>query len=270
MTYYEIFGECFPAFHMPEELFIRLSGLENGHVIRYEERGQLAGFALLRQDELRLLCVRPAFQGRGIGGFLLRQAEDRAKSHGEKKLLIGGTSSELLIGAPEAAVPFFVKRGYVVEGVCDEMSRTVQDFVTEDYHVHSPDGISFGWYQGALEELHHAVSEVERDWVQYFTESENVFCAFLNGEVASFCLVEYETDCLLSAEHNRVGAVGCVGTVPAYRNKGIGLKMVALATEELKRHQCDVCLIHYTGVSAWYEKLGYKTFLKQYFLTKTL
>lgn len=270
MTYYEIFCECFPDFHMPEKLFIRLSGLEKGYVIRYEEHGQLAGFALLQQDALRLLCVRPELQRRGIGSSLLRQAEERAKSHGEKELLIGGTDSELLIGAPEGAVPFFTKRGYVTDGDCDEMSRTVQDFVTADYRVHSPAGTSFGWYQGFLTELQHAVSRVEQDWAQYFTESENVFCAFVNGEVASFCLVEYETDCLLSAENNRVGAVGCVGTVPAYRDRGIGLKMVALATEELKKKQCDICFIHYTGVPAWYEKLGYKTFLKEYFLTKSL
>ena len=84
----------------------------------------------------------------------------------------------------------------------------------------------------------------------------------LNGEIASFCAVEEWENCLLSNGKNRVGAPGCVGTVPEFRRRGIGLKMVADVTAILKREGYDVSYIHYTGVARWYAKLGYRTCLR--------
>ena len=128
----------------------------------------------------------------------------------------------------------------------------------------------FGWYQGDFAKMREAVAQVDESWPQYFHEGQPVFCAMLNGEIASFCAVDVWERCLLSNGHNRVGAPGCVGTVPAFRRQGIGLKMVALACEELKKMGCDTCFIHYTGVAHWYARLGFRVFLTQHFCRKTL
>ena len=55
------------------------------------------------------------------------------------------------------------------------------------------------------------------------------------------------------------GSIGCVGTVPEYREKGIGLAMVAHATQILKEAGCDKSFIHYTALEKWYGRLGYET-----------
>ena len=60
----------------------------------------------------------------------------------------------------------------------------------------------------------------------------------------------------------RVGGPGCVGTLPAYRRRGIGLKMVEKATQILKERGFDYSYIHYTGVGPWYAKLGYELILQ--------
>ena len=60
----------------------------------------------------------------------------------------------------------------------------------------------------------------------------------------------------------KVGGPGCVGTVPEFRRKGIGLTMVAKVTEIFADEGFDVSYIHYTGVADWYAKLGYRTFAK--------
>ncbi|MBR5226313.1 MAG: GNAT family N-acetyltransferase, partial [Clostridia bacterium] len=60
----------------------------------------------------------------------------------------------------------------------------------------------------------------------------------------------------------RIGAPGCVGTIPAYRRQGIGLKLVQNATAILKQRGYDLSYIHYTGVGHWYARLGYQTILK--------
>ena len=60
----------------------------------------------------------------------------------------------------------------------------------------------------------------------------------------------------------KIGGPGCVGTLPEYRKKGIGLTMVKKVTEILKEEGYDYSYIHFTGVAPWYEKLGYETILK--------
>ena len=146
----------------------------------------------------------------------------------------------------------------------------MQDFRVSDFSLPVPDGVTFDWYDGDENALLRAVGEVEEDWVAYFDGAKHVYCATLGGEIASFCLVDEESECLLSDGKSKVGVVGCVGTVPRFRRRGIGLRMVAHASEILRDLHCDLCFIHYTEVAHWYEKLGYKTFLKQVFAKKDL
>ena len=69
---------------------------------------------------------------------------------------------------------------------------------------------------------------------------------------------EYEID----GKRIKIGGPGCVGTLPEYRNKGVGLSMVKYATQILKNEGFDYSYIHYTHISEWYSKLGYKTVLQ--------
>ena len=124
--------------------------------------------------------------------------------------------------------------------------------------LHCPEGITFGLYTGDLAPLHDAVRLVDADWVQYFDGKAPVFCAFDGGQVVSFCIV----DDMGVHEGLHIGGPGCVGTVPAYRRLGIGLKMVLLATAMLKAQGYDLSYIHYTQVGRWYARLGYETVLR--------
>lgn len=270
MTLHQIFRKCFLQFELTEKTFKRLANTDNIHVITHEENGEIVGFALVEKVALRLICVLPEHQGKGIGTTLLSQAEIYIKSNGGSEILTGGASSELLIGAPENTVDFFKKRGFEVIGSCDEMDIDIQTFNSESYDLAVPEMCSFGWFEGDFDELKTAVSKVDEEWVQYFSPESKVFCGYYNNEIASFCIVEYDSTCILSTATSKVGVIGCVGTVPEFRRKSIGLKMVALATDDLRENGCDSCFIHYTGVADWYAKLGYKTFLKLYFMKKDI
>ncbi len=50
-----------------------------------------------------------------------------------------------------------------------------------------------------------------------------------------------------------------MGTVPAFRRRGIGLAMVAEASRILLERGWARIFLHDTGVYAWYAKLGYQT-----------
>ena len=144
--------------------------------------------------------------------------------------------------------------------------RAVFSELTMDLRKESPvkvpytqqEGITFGLFNGDIEAVKEAVAKVDENWLPYFNENTEVFCGFDNGRIVSFCILgKWGVH-----EGVRVGGPGCVGTVPKYRKRGIGLEMVRQATELLKERGCEVSWIHFTHIEDWYKKLGYKTVLK--------
>ncbi|MGN1338860.1 MAG: GNAT family N-acetyltransferase [Oscillospiraceae bacterium] len=250
MTSYEIFTRCFPELRLTLRQFTELSGIQQGKLFEAE-----GGFALVQGNKIRLLCVLPEYRGQGVGGGLLATCEDYIRESGFSRAEIGGTDSGLFIGAELSSAPFFEKRGYVFGGNIAEMYGERGELRLEPTEL---SGVGFGWERCGTQNLLSAVGSVDEDWRQYFREGE-CFCAYKDGDIASFCLVEEDVTCLFSDENARVGSIGCVGTVPEYRRRGIGLDMVAQASRILLERGCDRVFIHYTGVYDWYAKLGYKT-----------
>ena len=159
--------------------------------------------------------------------------------------------------------PGFFEREYLKSlpetWVYEEMVLELKSFSPESVTLQIPENVSFGWYDGSNATLTQAVALVDESWVRYYgPDAKNVYCATLNGQVVSFCLIHSMGE----YAGLRFGGPGCVGTVPAFRKKGIGLYMIKNATEILKEQGYDISYIHYTGVAPWYAKLGYETVLK--------
>ena len=142
----------------------------------------------------------------------------------------------------------------------DEMLLALEGYTDP---LPAPDGVTFGFYSGDLAPLLAAVSEVEPGWAKYYDGREPAFCGFVGETVVSFCLLSDFGEREILGVKSRVGGTGCVGTLPAYRRRGIGLKMVSLGTLILKERGFDYSYIHDTGVPDWYAKLGYKTIFKR-------
>lgn len=149
-------------------------------------------------------------------------------------------------------------RDLPAEYVFEEQILDLRTFDPSAVEVSCPEHITFGMYAGDLDTLRRAVVQVDEDWVQYFNEGDAVYCAFDGDQVVSFC----NLDEFGIFAGQKIGGPGCVGTVPAYRKQGIGLKMVQNATMLLKEQGCDMSYIHYTHVGPWYAKLGYETVLR--------
>lgn len=151
---------------------------------------------------------------------------------------------------------FFEEQGYTFEPYV-EMDMWLKDYTMPQMPM--PDGVTFDYYKGSLADLREAVAKVEENWVQYFNEGDCFYCGFQDGKIVSLCILGFDDDWVISDRSMRVGSVGCVGTVPEYREKGIGLAMVAHATQILKEAGCDKSFIHYTALDKWYGRLGYET-----------
>ncbi len=247
---FEIFTSCFGYLGLSEKRFWELSEFDSSEIAEID-----GGFALVKNNRIELLTVSPEKQGKGLGGKLLSQCESIVEKNGFDRVLLGG---ELLCGAPEESCSFFEKRGYSFGNTYAEMYVDLSGYA-DPLPENTAD---FGFYGGGIEELKAAVAKVEDDWVQYFSGENEYFCGFVDKEPISFCVFEDDVNCLAAKGSERCGSVGCVGTVPEFRKRGIGLKMVSLALDELKRRGCDRCFIHMTHLWNWYGKLGAKVILK--------
>ena len=131
-----------------------------------------------------------------------------------------------------------------------------QDTPNQPPYPH-PENIIFGEYHCGPEKLKETVGQVNEDWVPYFEQSRT-FCAFDRNTIVSFCILGDW------GRHDglHIGGPGCVGTIPEYREKGIGLELVRQATNVLKDEGFDISWIHFTHLGYWYKKLGYRTVLR--------
>ncbi|MBR4577526.1 MAG: GNAT family N-acetyltransferase [Clostridia bacterium] len=148
------------------------------------------------------------------------------------------------------------------EWTCEEMVLPLAEFDPHAYEKKFDDSVSFGLLRGRMEELRAAIEQVVPSWLPLYTEKSRVYCGFIGGKIASFCMIENMGEHRLDGQLLKIGGPGCVGTVPEFRNKGIGLVMVRDVTRILKEEGYDLSYIHYTGVAPWYRKLGYRTVLK--------
>lgn len=144
------------------------------------------------------------------------------------------------------------------EEVYEEQVLDLHAFSKDAAEINCPENITFGFYEGDLAPLIEAVLSVEEGWKDCYKPDSEIYCAFDGDKIVSFCLL----DDFGTYKSLKVGGPGCVGTIPAYRRQGIGLKMVRNATAILMERGYDLSYIHYTGVGHWYAKLGYETVVK--------
>ena len=161
--------------------------------------------------------------------------------------------------------PGYFERDYVravpEDEPASEMFLPLKDFDENIYAKSFGGEVSFGKYEGDIESLRENVAKVVPHWTQFFYENSRVYCAFVDGKVASFCQIQDFGEHEVNGVKLKVGGPGCVGTLPEFRDRGLGLSMVKNVTKILRDENYDLSYIHYTYETAWYGKLGYKTYV---------
>lgn len=271
---YQIFKECFPEIPVTDEILYSLMNYDQCTIIVKRVKDQLAGFSAVQDNRIVLLCIAPAYQRKGYGRELVQESEKLIKENGYNSVILGGTESLLFMGGLSDEEQWMKKRNYFFENCgytatdgCVELEMHLKDFNLDNLNMNlAPEGITFEyWSNPDKNELYSAVGEVDEAWVKYFEGEATVFAAMEKGKCVGFTLLTFDDLTLCSNGHNKVGMVGCVGVIPSKREYGIGLAMVALATDELKKKGCDISYIHYTHLEKWYSKLGYRTIFRYWF-----
>ncbi|MBE3558063.1 MAG: GNAT family N-acetyltransferase [Ktedonobacteraceae bacterium] len=249
------------------------------------ESGQVTGFAATFTSKrgkglvghLAALLVDPQQQHKGIGSALHTVALDHLRSSGTSQLHLGGISPRFWCGLPmnlAAALPFFTKRGW-------EFSEHVFDLVQDLRHYITPEKT---WQR------------MEREHITFETASKKEIGDILAFEAREFpnwvrhfercaALDDYD-DILVARDHLRrvvgtlimysprshpertdviwqsllgqnAGAMGVVGVAATERGRGIGIALVARASEILKERGVGNCYIDWVELTDFYARLGY-------------
>lgn len=110
--------ELFPSEMLPEMLAPTLAGESEGFWLTFHEAGSAVGFCYTVPEELTAgtwnmlaLAVHPDLQGKGFGTKLVKAAEDRLRSQGQRLLLVDTSSTD----AFALTRRFYVQNGYEEE-----------------------------------------------------------------------------------------------------------------------------------------------------------
>ncbi len=271
---FALFLRCFPEYQTTRKLFAELLKPEEAHIIAEYTRGELAGYAMIHGGSIPILCVAEEHRRQGTGSRLLAASEEYIRCLGEEKITLGCGPHYLLQGVPDVGdtVHFFEKRGYTAGWTSVNMELHLDKFDFSALNIPpAPEGISYRMATAAdMPELLAAVEAAEPNWPDIFkTCVDPIFLAVLDGKIAGFEVLASNGGRFLRPGQ-QVGCVGCVGVVPAMRERGIGMDMVAQGIQWLKEQGCTLIELRYVWLENWYKKLGFQTVAQQWMGEKSL
>lgn len=259
---HKLYNDCFPTLRTDRESLANRLGIGSGsRVLTYPgEDGTPAGFAVVRGDALLLLCVRPAYRGRGIGSALLRQAEDLLRPHGH--VVLGHAPDAYIFpGVPmtTGAHRFFEKRGYKYIWTAYDMTLDLADYTHRPELDCSDPALTIRMRADTPEDRRRAgaCSAQIGGFGDYFARLPDMLLAEWDEEIIGGTSVHVE-NCFLTESFPGVNTFGPLGVLEAYRNRGVGMRLCQDALDILKSRGCKSVFIGYTWLEDWYGKLGAK------------
>ena len=264
-AHYELYARCFPAYPLTYEQFCSMTGIENSAVVLDEKaEDELVGFAVVGCNNISVIAVSKEHRNRGVGARLLKRAEEILKEKGEKEIFLGRGSNSIFQGVPmdndgQDVSDFFAKRGYTKSHITYNMDIDTANFEYSALTIPKPENVTYRFATEADKDaLLAAVEQVVPEWVGlYKGYCGEVLLALCDGEIAAFEMIE-ERGGFFCANAKKHGSIGCVGTVPKFRRRGIGLDMTAQSVRILKARGCDRVQLLYLVFDKWYGKLGFE------------
>lgn len=263
-NYYGLYKDSFPDYPLSFEDFCSMTDIENSATVIEEKDGErLTGFAVVGKSNISVIAVDKAYRNSGVGSRLLSRAEKILIERGVKEISLARGTNSIFQGVPmdngnEDASEFFRKRGYKESHITYNMDIDTTDFEYAHLNIPKPQNIEYRFAEESdKEELLKAVELVVPDWVDMYRECDDeILLAICDGKIAGFeMLNEYGGVFTKNAEKH--GCIGCVGTVPEFRKRGIGLDMTARSVQILKDRGCDKVQLLYLVLDKWYGKLGF-------------
>lgn len=283
-------GDDFP---MREALFEQNSFADpnlftEGSRIAVNEEGRAIGFVVAKkwQDEIdighnpavgwiQVLLVDRDYRKQGIGSQLLKHAESKLSESGIKQILLGKDTKHYFPGIPTAdqeTAKWFQNRGYEVGGEEFDLDRVYQ--ADESLVIPTKDGVELSLL--TLEEKDHFIEFLEQSFpgrwkyeaIDYFEKGgtgREFVVLKKNDRIIGFCRINDSNSPVFGPNvywaplyDGELGGVGPLGIDRAERKQGFGLLIVEAGIAFLRQRGISSIVIDWTGLVAFYHKLGYE------------
>jgi GNAT superfamily N-acetyltransferase len=262
MEMLDLYNRVFPNLQTDQNIFSERLLLENGSIIfEHREGAVLAGFSVVNDDGILLLCVDENYRNQGIGTDLLRLSEQHIKMDFNKIQLGLSRNTYLFCGVPmndfSDSHTFFEKHGYSGKWVSFDMIIDLSKYNHIPELNNKDTNILIRHRRNDPEDIENAAScgEIIDGWGEIYRSSTDLIVAEADGKIIGGVSVDPDF-CLFPKSLKEAGSFGCLGVLEEYRNCGIGMKLCQEALHILKNSGCQICHIGYTWLDWWYGKLG--------------
>ncbi len=255
---------------------------EGDHFIA-EKEGQTVGFVATQNNGkaggIPLLIIRTDKQRQGIGIQLHTAAIEHLRQQNLEKIsLAHGGGDYFWPGVPlnsPGAVDFFKACGWTFSYTSYDMTQDLSIYQTPTGVLERVVRVGIDIRVCTSAEEAAAVVEFERrvfpSWEKYFETTANggrysEILAAWDGETVVGALLLDKADSsrfdpnvvwhVLLGDH--MGSIGAVGVDETRQGQGIGLAMVAVASEILQERGVHQCVIGWTSLLSFYGRTGYR------------
>ncbi|GAA0332037.1 GNAT family N-acetyltransferase [Oceanobacillus oncorhynchi subsp. oncorhynchi] len=282
-------GSHFP---MRKELFKQNSFedeniCEKASAIAIDEENHVVGFVVAKRYQekqeagmskeigwIQVLLVAENRRDQGIGSLLLANAETHLKAAGVKQILLGRDPWHYFPGIPmelAEAKSWFEQKGYQNSGIEHDMIRTYD--AHDEAAIPKIAGIECQVLDlkdkdSFLDFLHRCFpGRWEYEAIHYFQKggTGREFAILKKGQqIIGFCRMNDENAPFVAQNvywaplfQAELGGVGPLGVDANERGKGYGLAVVEAGIGFLRERGVSRIVIDWTGLTAFYNKLGY-------------
>ncbi len=252
---------------------------DGNHLVALED-GQVVGFVSTQAEDdeggIPLLMVSPDKQRQGIGTRLHTAAVERLQQKQVQRIsLAHGGGDYFWPGVPldcPGAVDFFRSCGW-------QFPDTAYDLVRDLVNYQTPAGVleraapHVDIRLAAQDEVAPILEFEQRVfpfWAKYYAMTADagrygdILAAWDGTQVVGTLLLEKVDFARFSPNGvwnqilgDHTGAIGAVGVADDHRERGIGIAMVAKASEILQARAVHNCVIGWTDLLSFYGRLGY-------------
>ena len=275
-----LWAECFgPDWPMePGEILERSRALiGDGECWLAEEAGLLVGLAIGsvqvegQNGSILAVGVRPQLRRRGVARMLEQRAHASLAKRGVRRIQLGaGGQDYFWPGVPrglKGGWEFFAAQEWPLCDAGFDLYAALQDYRTPAPIYERVSGLGLqiaAALPGEKEAVLALVAQSSRpDWSAYFAaafregRADEVILARADGTAVAACLLESNRR-WVKRFAGPSAAIACVVTAADSRRRGIGLALVARASEMAQERGFRSAFIGWTWLAEWYGRLGYR------------
>ncbi|WP_031539368.1 MULTISPECIES: GNAT family N-acetyltransferase [unclassified Bacillus (in: firmicutes)] len=224
---------------------------------------------------IQVLLVDSDFRKNGIGSTLLYKAEEKLQKTNMEKVWLGKDPWHYFPGIPSEwkdSQKWFEKRGYENHGketdlICsysDDLSVEFPTFKDVEFRLLKPNQ-----QKAFLNFLHTSFpGRWEYEAIKYFEKGglgREFVLLVKGGEIIGFCRINDIRSPIIGPNvywsplfNSDLGGIGPLGISQKERKNGYGITLVQAAIYFLRKRKIKHLIIDWTGLVAFYEKLGFQ------------